>query len=570
MKKLTSKLLCIVFAVLLLFSGCTQEVEEVTTTTTPETTVSTSEETTKVTSNEETTLPEEVTVSSEVVSLADDTAEAVESGEDLDTQIVVEGSIEDEDAIENEEALEPDAQVEIENVSYDGTNSGNGLKLLGNYTGITYYSQMDPRWANKPYTSTGNTSQTMKSSACGPTSAAMIVSSSKGTILPTTMAQLFVDNGYRTRDSGTAWSAWSFVADYFDFDEYYSTSSYSKMISYLKTDKNNDGISDYFVVASCNPGLFTSGGHYIVLIQFNGKIVVFDPYLYAGKFNTSSRRAAGVVVSGNSAYVTESAFKTYGNAKNFWIYSNDSDDAVKESNKNTSNSSSSTTTVNYTRYVSTSSSPLNVRTSASTSSSIKTSLKRGTKVTVTKINGAWAYITSPTSGWVSAQYLSASPVTSTSSSTSSVSYKTTVGSTYKLKSATTLYSKGNLSGTKYSYKSKTSIKVLSHYSASVDYIYVPATTGRYAYCPVSAFTSGSSTSSSTSTTTKTSYKTSVNKHYRLKSNTTLYSKGNLSGITYNYLPKTEIIVLSHYSATVDRVKVVKTGRVAYVKVSAFV
>ena len=37
-----------------------------------------------------------------------------------------------------------------------------------------------------------------------------------------------------------------------------------------------------------------------------------------------------------------------------------------------------------------------------------------------------------------------------------------------------------------SYLAKTRIKVISHYSNTVDYIYVPKT-GRYAYCKVSAF-----------------------------------------------------------------------------------
>ena len=55
----------------------------------------------------------------------------------------------------------------------------------------------------------------------------------------------------------------------------------------------------------------------------SGTITVYDPYLYSGKFDTASRRAAGVVVSGNSAYVTETAFKQYANYRNFWIFSND-------------------------------------------------------------------------------------------------------------------------------------------------------------------------------------------------------------------------------------------------------
>ena len=49
----------------------------------------------------------------------------------------------------------------------------------------------------------------------------------------------------------------------------------------------------------------------------------------------------------------------------------------------------------------------------------------------------------------------------------------------------------------------------------------------------------------------------------------MYKNRNLTGIKYEYLPKTEIIVQKHISATVDKVKVVKTGRVAYAKVNSY-
>lgn len=507
---------------------------------------------------------EEVTISSETQELVSDTLDAIENNGDIATDEVIESSESEEATVVDEGALEADAQVEQENVSYDGVSKAEREwvkeNLLGPYQGITYYSQADSRWANLLYTSTGNKSQTMKSSACGPTAAAMIVSSSKGAILPTTMAQLFVDNGYRTANNGTAWACWPFVADYFDFDEYYTTTSDSKMLSYLKTDKNNDGISDYFVVASCNNGLWTTGGHYIVLIGYDdGHIIVFDPYLYNGKFHTPSRRAAGVVVSGNSAFVSESSFKTYSNTKQYWIYSNDSADAIK-SGTSSSTSTSTTTQVNYTRYVATQSANLNVRSGPGTNYRIVGSLKKGTKVTVSATSGSWSQI--GTNKWVSTSYLSASQVSSTSSSTStstSTTYSTSVGKTYKLKSATTLYSRSNLSGTKYQYKAKTTVKVLSHASSKVDYVYV-VQTGRYAYCPVSAFGSTSTTSAKKST---------VGQYRRLKSKTTLYSNSNLTGTQYQYLAGTQVKILKNVSATVDYIQVTKTGRKAHVRVSAY-
>ena len=236
----------------------------------------------------------------------------------------------------------------------------------------------------------------------GPTSAAIVVSSSKGAILPTTMAQLSVDNGYRTANNGTAWAYYSFVADYFDFEEYHTTSNFNTAMKYLETDEDNDGISDYFIIASCGSGLFTTGGHYIVLVgNEDNTIKVYDPYLYSEKFNTASRRKANVKVSGNSVYVSESSFKKYANYKNFWVFSND------EGKGNTATTSSNNTSSNksYTRYVSTESKNLNVRKSASINSSIVGSLAKGTKVTVTATNGNWSKIKSP-SGWVSTSYLS--------------------------------------------------------------------------------------------------------------------------------------------------------------------
>ena len=505
--------------------------------------------TTEITTIEETSVAEpaeEVIISAETKELVSDTIEDIENGEDIATNEVIESSAEEEATVFDEGAVEPDAQVEQENIAYEGSNSGDGLNLLGAYQGLTYYNQADSRWANKLYTSTGNRTQTMASSACGPTAAAMVVSSSKGAILPTTMAQLFVDNRYRTANNGTAWAAFPFVADYFGFKEYYKTTSFSTMTKYLK--------KGYFVIASCNSGLWTTGGHYIVLVADNGgTITVYDPYLYNGKFNTASRRAANVRVSGNAAYVSETNFKKYSNAIQYWIFSNDH--SSNSSNSSSSSSSNAGTAVNYTRYVATQSAPLNIRSGPGTNYNIVGSLSKGTKVTVMATSGKWSRI--GTNRWVSSEYLSASRINSSTSSSSS--YKTKVGNTYKLKSNTTLYSRSNLSGTKYSYKANTTIRVLSHVSTTIDYIYV-VYTGRYAYCPVSAFTSTSASSTSNST---------VGKYYRLKTNTTLYSNSNLTGTRYQYLPLTQVKVLRNISNSVDYIQVVKTGRKAYVRVSAY-
>ena len=107
----------------------------------------------------------EVIVSEEAEEIVRDTIQATLEGEDLSTTEVIESTEDEEDTLEEEET-ETDATVEQENISYDGDSTGSGLSLLGTYTGLTYYSQADSRWASVMYSSVGDTSQTMKSSAC--------------------------------------------------------------------------------------------------------------------------------------------------------------------------------------------------------------------------------------------------------------------------------------------------------------------------------------------------------------------------------------------------------------------
>ena len=361
----------------------------------------------------------EVTVTEETKEIILDTKNDTLDGEDISTTETIESTPEEENEVVDEGVIEQDAKVEQENISYDGDNDGKGQALLGAYQGVTYYSQADSRWANLPYTSVGDYSQTMKSSACGPTSAAMVVSSSKGAILPTTMANLFVDNGYRTASNGTAWSAYSFVADYFGFNEYYTTSSLDTVLNYIGRDDNGDGISDYFVIASCGSGLFTTGGHYIMLADLNGAtITVYDPYLYNGKFNTASRRGK-VSVEGNNVYCSINNFENYANYRSFWIYSNDS---------GSGNTTTQPAQVSYTRYVATQSANLRVRDSAG--GNIIGSLPKGTQVEVVENDGSWSRIISPVDGWVSNTYLSSTQVQSTSTQVSTVSKRYSTG-TYK-------------------------------------------------------------------------------------------------------------------------------------------
>lgn len=454
--------------------------------------------------------------------------------EELPTTTIDEKTEEEEqEAGEEQATIETEGFEEQGEIAYNGTSEYPSI-TLGSYQGLTYYSQIDGRWSSHPYTSTGNNSQTIGSSGCGPSSAAMVVTATKGTITPPEMGDLFVKYGYRSANNGTYDSAFRWVADTFDID-YNETYNTDNAINLLR---NNN-----YVVVACGNGLFTTGGHFIVLTGIDGDTIsVYDPYLYSGKFETSTRRGK-VSVSGNTTYVSVSNFKNYANPKKFFAY--------QHSGNVPTNNTKPVVTNSYTRYVKVSSS-LRVRNAPN--GSIVGSLKNGTAVTVYETSGNWSRI--GTNRWVSSLYLS----TGTTSSTSNAVVSST-GKTYRLKSKSYIYTNSNLTGKAYSYLAQTQIKVLSNVSSTIDYVQV-VKTGRKGYIKRSSYTT-------TTTNTQNVSSSSVGQYKRLRIKTNLYSNSNLTGTKYPYLAQTQVQILKHISANVDYVKVVKTGRKAYINRNAY-
>ena len=299
--------------------------------------------------------------------------------EELPSTEIPEQTVEDEQNLEQE--VEDEAFEEQGNIAYNGSSEYPSISL-GNYTGLTYYSQIDSRWKNHVYTAIGDNSQTIGTSGCGPTSAAMIVTAIKGTITPDEMGDLFVQYGYRSANSGTYWSAFRWVADVFDI-EYQETSSLDTAINLLK---NNN-----YVIASVANGLFTSGGHFIVLVGIEGNnIKIYDPYLYSGKFDTSTRRGK-VTVDGNIVYCSIDNFRNYANYRGFFAYKHSG---------NVEENTSTVTTSTYTRYVKVNT-RLNVRNGIW--GTVIDKLQDGDSVTVYETNGNWSRI--GTNRWVCSDYL---------------------------------------------------------------------------------------------------------------------------------------------------------------------
>lgn len=304
--------------------------------------------------------------------------------ESLPSTEIIEQTEEQENAVSNEQEGEETEGFQLQgDIAYEGAKAETWNVELGDYVGLTYYSQLDSRWASKMYSSVGNSNQTIGSSACGPTCASMVVTATKGAITPDTMCDLFVQHGYRSANNGTYFSAFRAVADEFDIG-YEETYYLDKAVELLR--------NNHYVIVSCGNGLFTTGGHFIVLVGIDGDTLkIYDPYLYSGKFSTSTRRGK-VTVDGNTVYCSIDNFRNYANYSKFFAFAHDGNVQV--------NNTRPVTTQAYTRYVN-AKKGLNVRNKPN--GYIVGGLSNGTAVTVYETDGNWSRI--GTNKWVSSNYL---------------------------------------------------------------------------------------------------------------------------------------------------------------------
>lgn len=135
--------------------------------------------------------------------------------------------------------------------------------------GMPYYYQDD--YANVPYGSS-----TLAASGCGPTSFAMVASSITGKQITPEDAISWCGNAYYVSGVGTAWSYFSAAANHFNLGISITQLSPSSPTSDTVLQALRNGKA---VICSQGPGLFTRGGHFIVLsgIDDRGKISVHDP-----------------------------------------------------------------------------------------------------------------------------------------------------------------------------------------------------------------------------------------------------------------------------------------------------
>lgn len=81
------------------------------------------------------------------------------------TEIVEQTEEQEKEVAEAQATTETEGFEEQGEIAYNGTSEYPSVSL-GDYKGLTYYSQIDNRWSSHPYTSIGNETQTMGSSGC--------------------------------------------------------------------------------------------------------------------------------------------------------------------------------------------------------------------------------------------------------------------------------------------------------------------------------------------------------------------------------------------------------------------
>ncbi|NBH78093.1 hypothetical protein D3Z52_07880 [Clostridiaceae bacterium] len=141
------------------------------------------------------------------------------------------------------------------------------------------YLQTDKRWASKPYRVKGENS-TIGDSGCGPTAAAMLLSTLTGkNITPEDACKWSVDHGYKALGNGTyyAYFAPQFAAygikcwqlNWVNAYHNPKATSFDETVKYLK--------QGYYAIALMKKGTWTGGGHFVVLWWADGKVRINDP-----------------------------------------------------------------------------------------------------------------------------------------------------------------------------------------------------------------------------------------------------------------------------------------------------
>lgn len=142
-----------------------------------------------------------------------------------------------------------------------------------------YYMQTDKRWKNKPYRVQGENA-TIGGSGCGPTCAAMLIETLTGkTYTPVDACNWSMQHGYKALGNGTYFSYFppQFAAFGLSCTRLTPSNIYGKPSSPYHTQAFTLLKQGNYIIACMGPGLWTSGGHFVVVWWHDGKVYINDP-----------------------------------------------------------------------------------------------------------------------------------------------------------------------------------------------------------------------------------------------------------------------------------------------------
>lgn len=141
------------------------------------------------------------------------------------------------------------------------------------------YLQTDSRWKNKPYRVKGENA-TIGGSGCGPTAAAMLIETITGKkFTPEDACNWSMAHGYKALGNGTYYGYFKpqFAEFGIDCDMLNWTKTYGKP-DHANHKKVEEMLKQgYYFIALMLEGLWTSGGHFVVLWWQDSKMRILDP-----------------------------------------------------------------------------------------------------------------------------------------------------------------------------------------------------------------------------------------------------------------------------------------------------
>lgn len=247
------------------------------------------------------------------------------------------------------------------------------------------YKQYDSRWAAVAYNGPNETGRTIKSSGCGPTSAAMAIAALKDAgVTPVETCAWSRAHGYKYKNQGTAYSYFvPQLAAYEILCRQLSDSTLYNQPDSPVHDTAKELIGQgYWAIALMGTradgsrGTWTTGGHYVLVWDWDTKVRICDP----------------IHQTGSNKYCDGDPDTFRDECRNYWLV-----DARAYNGK----PAEEPVSVRYLGEVATSSSPLNCR-SFPGGLDVVRQYQRGERVTITREWAGWGHTGE---GWVDLRYI---------------------------------------------------------------------------------------------------------------------------------------------------------------------